>query len=153
MALTTFKTFTNLAKGVASYLDYNFNIIKNAFGIAGGFATLNGSGKVVETALLADVATLAANSTLLLGSTVGIAATNIPKINTVGTANYNLAAGATLAVASGTNGDGFAVFSFEGATDLDCSIQAVYRRSSGYIILSNFGSSSKAGEVYWAIFK
>lgn len=46
MALTTFKTFANLAKGIASYLDYNFDIIKNAFGQAGGFATLDGSIRV-----------------------------------------------------------------------------------------------------------
>lgn len=46
MALTTFKTFSNLAKGIASYLDYNFNIIVGAFGVANGFATLDSDGKV-----------------------------------------------------------------------------------------------------------
>lgn len=63
MALTFPRTFSNLVTGIASYIDDNFNYIKTMFGTANGFATLDGSGKVFETANTADLAALATLAT------------------------------------------------------------------------------------------
>ena len=48
MALSFPRTFANLTTALLSYIDDNFNYIKTMFGAANGFATLDGSAKVVE---------------------------------------------------------------------------------------------------------